>query len=168
MRKSWSRWIKFSHHMSEGVLRMRLAKGVKIGNKGSKEATKKNWNGSKCIKLGQHLQKWVNYVEFDQSGKIPCRETLIQYHLYQIIFGRVGPKKIVKGVQTFLFELGFQNIYITYILFLFLFFGDTFCRTQEGPAYTWLFNFHTFARSFARLLVRPSVSEIKFWSLHIH
>ena len=28
------------------------------------------------------------------------------------------------------------------------------CRTQEGPAYTWLFNFHTFARTFARLLVR--------------
>ena len=38
------------------------------------------------------------------------------------------------------------------------------CRTQEGPAYTWLFNFHTYVRPY----VRPYVSEIKFWSLHIH
>ena len=28
---------------------------------------------------------------------------------------------------------------------------DYICRTQEGPAYTWLFNFHMFARSEARL-----------------
>ena len=27
-----------------------------------------------------------------------------------------------------------------------------FCRTQEGPAYTWLFNFHTFRPSTVRLL----------------
>ena len=39
-----------------------------------------------------------------------------------------------------------------------------FCRTQGGPAYTWLFNFHTFVRP----SVRPSVSKIKSWSLHIH
>ena len=26
------------------------------------------------------------------------------------------------------------------------------CRTQEGPAYTWLFSFHTFRRSDVRLL----------------
>ena len=43
-----------------------------------------------------------------------------------------------------------------------------FCRTQEGPAYTSLFNFHTFVRPLVRPLVRPYVSEIKFWSLHIH
>ena len=30
------------------------------------------------------------------------------------------------------------------------------CRTQEGTAYTRLFNFHTFARSLARSLA-PSV-----------
>ena len=38
-----------------------------------------------------------------------------------------------------------------------------FCRTQEGPSYTWLLNF---------CLGRPtdahSSPEIKFWSLHIH
>ena len=28
---------------------------------------------------------------------------------------------------------------------------DNLCRTQEGPAYTWLFNFHTFVRLVARL-----------------
>ena len=36
------------------------------------------------------------------------------------------------------------------------------------PAYTWLFNFHRFVRPSARPFVRSSVSEIKFWSLHIH
>ena len=29
---------------------------------------------------------------------------------------------------------------------------SNFCRTQEGPAYTWLFNFHMFARSLGRSL----------------
>ena len=43
-------------------------------------------------------------------------------------------------------------------------FRSYFCRTQEGPAYTSLFNFHTFVCSLVRLLV----SEIKFWSLHFH
>ena len=28
------------------------------------------------------------------------------------------------------------------------------CRTQEGPAYTWLFNFHTFVRTYVRPYVR--------------
>ena len=45
------------------------------------------------------------------------------------------------------------------------------CRTQEGPAYTWLLNFHTFARSLGRLLgqsLARLVSEVQFWSLHIH
>ena len=31
---------------------------------------------------------------------------------------------------------------------------NNFCRTQEGPAYTWLFNFHTFASLFVRFFVR--------------
>ena len=30
-----------------------------------------------------------------------------------------------------------------------------FCRTQQGPAYTWLFNFHTFVRSSLRSNFNP-------------
>ena len=35
-----------------------------------------------------------------------------------------------------------------------------FCRTQEGPAYTSLFNFHTFVRSFTRSFVRSLVRSL--------
>ena len=50
-----------------------------------------------------------------------------------------------------------------------------FCRTQEGLAYTWLFNFQAFGqskRATKQASNRESEScsspEIKFWSLHIH
>ena len=47
----------------------------------------------------------------------------------------------------------FEKI-IFVVLSLFINIYQYFCLTQEGPAYTWLFNFHTFVRLFARSLVR--------------
>ena len=87
------------------------------------------------------------------------RYSWINRHLMNLV--HIGMPTWLAGQQTFIYH-SFKHLHLFGKMSKYL--NGFLCRTQEGPAYTWLFNFHTVVRSLARSLV----SAIKFWSLHIH
>ena len=96
--------------------------------------------------------KVLNELIFNQN--IEKKQTEPVCFLKKNLFGQEKIEKMRLKYFDCTLELPCNNAKLKYLVSpLFIIISD-FCRTQEGPAYTWLFNFHTFVRSSVRPFVR--------------